>query len=89
MLVDGGDGSCLSHAQPMLDLGEDLLDRVEVGRVRRQIGELCARSADGLANGLCPVTAEIVAHDDIAIGLPFRSTSHQPQQQCCLYRFHM
>ena len=50
----------------MLDLGEGLLDWVEVGRVWRQEPEPCACGFDDFAkdNGL--VAAEIVQDDDVA-----------------------
>ena len=50
----------------MLELGEDLLDRIEIGTVGRQEKPVRASGADGLADSLAFVTAEIVEHDDIA-----------------------
>jgi hypothetical protein len=44
----------------VFELGEDLLDRVEIGTVWRQEEEFGADAADGLANGLSLVAAEIV-----------------------------
>ena len=49
-----------------LELGEDLLDRVEVGAVGRQEEELGAGGPDRLADGLALVAAEIVHDDDVA-----------------------
>lgn len=66
MVVDGLDGACLGHAQPMFDLGEDLLDRIEVGRVGRQERELGAGSKDRMPYGLRAMAAEIVENDKIA-----------------------
>src|SRR6185312_6895111 len=43
---DGLDGSCGGFAQEVLELGEDLLDRVQIGRIFRQKEELCANRAD-------------------------------------------
>ena len=48
---------------PMLDLGEGLLDRVEVRRIRGQ--EPQVRTGDGLAHGLALVAGEIVENDDV------------------------
>ena len=64
-------GSFLRGAHPMFDLGEGLLDRIEIGRVWRQIPEPGACGADHLpdSNGL--VGAEIVHDDDVA-GLEHR-----------------
>ena len=50
----------------MLELGEDLLDRIEIGAVGRQEKPVCACGADGLADRLAFVTAGIIEHDDIA-----------------------
>src|SRR5205807_6505145 len=53
-------------AEAGLELGEHLLDRVEVGAVGREVSEFRARGLDGLANALDLVRAEIVHHDDVA-----------------------
>jgi hypothetical protein len=50
----------------MLELGEDLLNRVQIGRIFRQEDQLCASGADVAANGFTLVTAEIVHDDDVA-----------------------
>ena len=50
----------------VLSFGEDLLDRVEVGRVRRQVPESCAGGLDEAAQRGRLVTAEIVHDDDVA-----------------------
>ena len=60
------DGALLSGAHPVLDLGEGLLDRIEVGRVWRQIPEPCAGRFDQAAQGSRLVAAEIVHNDDVA-----------------------
>jgi len=44
----------------VFELGEDLLDRIEIGAVWWQEEEFGADAADGLANGLSFVAAEIV-----------------------------
>ena len=62
------DGSFLGLSQEQLELGEDLLDGVEVGRVWRQEEEFCAGVSDGLANRLSLVAAKVV-HDDDVTGL--------------------
>jgi hypothetical protein len=54
------DGSLSSLSEQGFELGKSLLDRIEVGAVRRQEEELCAGGADGAPDGLCLVTAEIV-----------------------------
>jgi hypothetical protein len=63
--ADGFDGAHGDLAQEVLDLGEDLLDRVQVRRVFRQ-EELGAGGADELAYGFGFVTAEIVHDYDVA-----------------------
>ena len=52
----------------MLELGEELLDRVEVGAVGRQKEHVGTRLADGASRRLAFVAAEIVEDDDIAFG---------------------
>jgi len=59
-------GSRGGFAQQMLELGEDLLDGVQVGRVFRQEEELGAGGAYGSANGLSLMAGEIVHDDDVA-----------------------
>ena len=61
------DGALLGGAHPVLDLGEGLLDRIEVGRVWRQIPEPCAGRFDEAAQGGRLVTTEIVHDDDVAL----------------------
>ena len=56
----------LGCAHPMLDLGEGLLDRIEVGGVRRQIPEPCTDGLDEMAQRAGFVAAEIVHDDDVA-----------------------
>jgi len=64
--ADGLDGSGCSLTQQMLELGEDLLNQVQIGRIFRQEDQLCASGADEAANGFILVTAEIVHDDDVA-----------------------
>lgn len=56
------DGSLLRGAPPAFDLGEGLLDQIEVGRIGWQISDRGAEGTDHLAN----VRAEIVHDDDVA-----------------------
>ena len=65
-LPGGFDGSLGGLAQQGLELGEDLLDGIEVGTVGRQEEQLGAGGADGAAHGLAFVAAEIVHDDDVA-----------------------
>ena len=53
-------------SQPMLELGEELFDRIEVGRVFGQEEQLGAGPADGAAHGFALMRAEIVHDDDVA-----------------------
>lgn len=50
----------------MLDFGEDLLDRIEVGRVWRQEQQFGPDTLDSLANRIALVGREIVHHHDVA-----------------------
>jgi hypothetical protein len=54
-------------AQVVLELSEELLDRVEVGRVFGQEDEPGAGTSDGAAHRLCLVRAEIVHDGQIAL----------------------
>ncbi len=60
------DGALLGGAHPVLDLGEGLFNRIEVGRVWRQIPEPSAGRFDQAAQGSRLVAAEIVHDDDVA-----------------------
>lgn len=60
-------GSSLCGAQVVLQFGEELLDRVEVGRVFGQEEELGSDLADRLAHGFAFVAAEIVHHHDVSL----------------------
>ena len=60
------DRALLGGAHPVLDLGEGLFDRIEVGRVWRQVPELGAGRFDQAAQGPRFVAAEIVHDDDVA-----------------------
>ena len=66
MPPSGLNGARVGLAQQGLELGEDLLDRIEIGRVARQEEQLGAGAADQAARRLALVTAEIVHDDDIA-----------------------
>ena len=60
------DRSFIGFAQERFELGKDLLDRIEVWRVRRQEEEPGAGAADRLSDGLALVTAEIVHDHDVS-----------------------
>jgi len=60
------DRALLGGAHPVLDLGEGLFDRIEVGGVWRQIPEPCAGGLDQAAQSSRLVATEIVHDDDIA-----------------------
>ena len=65
-VADGVLGSGGGLAQPVLELGEEHLDRVQVGGVLGQEEEPRAGGADGLADRGALVRAEIVHDDDVA-----------------------
>jgi hypothetical protein len=49
-----------------LQFAEGLFDRIEVGRILRQISQCCSNSFDGVPNARGLVSAKIVHDDDIA-----------------------
>ena len=59
-------GARVGFAQQGLELGEDLLDRVEVGRVARQEEQLGTGAADQLANRLALMCAGVTHDDNVA-----------------------
>src|SRR5262249_1410457 len=64
--TDGFDRSGGAFAQQVLEFGEDLFDRVQVGGVFWQEDELGAGRAGESAHGFALVAAEIVHDDDVA-----------------------
>lgn len=60
------DCSLLCMAHPVLDLGEGLFDRIEVGGIGRQEPKPCAGRCDDLTDGGRFVAAEIVHDDNVA-----------------------
>ena len=60
------DRSFLGHPHPVFDLGEGLLDRIEVGGVWRQEPEPGARGLDHSTDRYRLMGAEIVHDDDVA-----------------------
>jgi hypothetical protein len=60
------DGALGGGSQEGLELGEDLLDGIEIGAVGRQEQELATRGADGAADALGLMAAEIIDDDDVA-----------------------
>lgn len=50
----------------MFDLGEQLLDRIEIGAIGRQEDQVCAARPDGCPGCLAFVRTEVVEHHDIA-----------------------
>lgn len=63
---EGFDGARGGGSEERLELGESVLDRVQVRTVGRQIEELGARGLDRFAHAFDLVRAEIVEHDDVA-----------------------
>jgi hypothetical protein len=58
--------SLRSFSEQRFQLGEHLLDGIEIGTIRRQEEKVRADSADGPAHGVALVAAEIVHDDDVA-----------------------
>lgn len=71
----------------MLEFGEDLFDRIEVGAVGRQEQQSCADAADRLAHLLPLMTAEIV-HDNHVAGFEGRQQelAHIGKEALCVDR---
>jgi hypothetical protein len=65
------DGSLGSFSEQRFQLGEHLLDGIEIGTIRRQKEKMRADRTDGPAYGVALVAAEIV-HDDDVSGLERR-----------------
>ena len=68
-LTDGGDKGFerarRRFAQEVLQLGEDLFDRVQIGRIFGKKEQLGARCSDRPANGFSLVAAKIVHHHEV------------------------
>ena len=65
-VADGVCGPLCSLAEAVLELCEELLDGVQIGRVFRQEEEPRAGRADGAADGAALVRTKIVHDDDVA-----------------------
>lgn len=65
-VADGVDGALGGLAEPVLELGEEGLDRVEIGGIFREEEQLGAGVSDGPPDGLALVRAEIIHDHDIA-----------------------
>lgn len=65
-IADGFDGSLCRFSQPVLELGEELFDWIEIGRVFGQEEEPRIGFANCTPNGLAFVGAEIVHHNNVA-----------------------
>ena len=65
------DRAFLLLAHPMLDLGKDLFDRIEIRRIRWQVPKSRSSFPDQIAHGGRLVATEIV-HDDNVAGLQRR-----------------
>ena len=59
-------GSCTGLAQQYFQLGEDLLDRIEVGRIGGQEQAMRPDRSYGIANRPTFVRSKIVHNDDVA-----------------------
>ena len=65
-MVDQSSGARGGLAQERLELGEQLLDRVQIGAVGGQVEERGAGRGDRLADAIDPVRGQVVEHHDIA-----------------------
>jgi hypothetical protein len=63
--VDGVLGSSHGGSHGLLDLGEELLDGIEIGAVGRQEDDPCADPPDCLTHSLTFMATEVVEHDDV------------------------
>lgn len=62
----GVDAALLGLAQKRFELGEDRLDRIEAGSVRRQEQQAGTGRPDGVAHGASFVRVEVVHDHDVA-----------------------
>jgi hypothetical protein len=53
-------------AEQRLELGKELLDRVQIRAVGRQVEERCTRRGDGPTDAVAPMRGKVVEHHDIA-----------------------
>jgi hypothetical protein len=65
-IADGLGGSLCGFSQPVFEFGEELFDRVQIGRVFRQEEKMRARGADGCSDSGSFVRTKIVHDHDIA-----------------------
>ena len=65
--MQGFGGTCGSLAQEVLELGEDLFDRIEVGTVGRQIDQLGAFGFDRFFDAGDLVAGQVIEDDDVAL----------------------
>ena len=66
-----GDGPGGDFFEAGLELGEGVLNRIEIGTIRRKKAQNCACCLDGAANGITFVGRQVVHDDDVA-GLEHR-----------------
>ena len=62
---DGVEGSGRSFSDEAFQLGEDLLDGIEVGRIFGKEKEARARGSNCISYGFSFVRSQIVEHDDV------------------------
>ena len=62
------DGAWLCRAHEVLELGEELLDRVQVGAVGWQEDQMSPCGPDGTPCAVPLVAAEVIENDDVACG---------------------
>jgi hypothetical protein len=65
-LIKGDCGAGLDLAKDLLEFGPGLFNRILVGRIGRQIEQLCLTGLDALTNSVDLVRTEIVHHHYIA-----------------------
>src|SRR3546814_6388411 len=65
-VANGVEGSWRYSSKQLLDFGEDLLDRIEVGAVRRQVEQPHAGVLEAIADAGDLVGRQIVGDDDAA-----------------------
>ncbi len=70
------DGALLGASHPVLDLGEGLLDWIEIGGIGRQERAFGASLLDGLPDSLALMASEIV-HDHKVAGLDVLGRRHE------------
>jgi len=65
-LIEGVDGPGLGFTEDLLEFGPGLFDGIQIGRIGRQVEQLCLTGLDALTYSIDLVGAEIIHHYHVA-----------------------